>query len=114
MGLGLPASVSFERLQAPFASLRGACRDPTAFSSRRPLPARVPSRTKTRWWINLLDRLALDKMLATDSSDRLHNQHPPPPAVSTKTGRLSGLHQRGGGQFSTPVPLVWGANLHAE
>ncbi|WP_428990946.1 DUF6634 family protein [Methylocapsa aurea] len=34
-------------------------------------------------------------MFATDSSDRLHNQHPPPPAVSTKTGGLSGLHQRG-------------------
>ena len=29
---------------------------------------------------DLLDRLALDKILAPYSTDRLHNQHPPPPA----------------------------------
>jgi hypothetical protein len=29
---------------------------------------------------DFLDRLALDKMLAPYPTDRLHNQHPPPPA----------------------------------
>src|SRR5205085_7925911 len=61
---------------------------------------------------DLLDRLAPDKVLTPDPADRLHNQHPPPPArvpkrVSlhitaqrgVKVGRRSPLYR---GQSSTP------------
>ena len=42
------------------------------------LPNRVAGQPQVAG--DLLDRLALDKMLAPYPTDRLHNQHPPPPA----------------------------------
>src|SRR5271165_1175667 len=54
---------------------------------------------------DLLDRLALDQMLAPYPADRLHNQHPPPPARN-KAG--SPAVQDSGGQFWTPIPRLRG------
>src|SRR5207237_3217891 len=44
---------------------------------------------------DLLDRLAPDKVLAPDPADRLHNQHPPPPARIPKRVSLHITAQRG-------------------
>ncbi len=44
---------------------------------------------------DLLDRLASDKVLAPDPPDRLHNQHPPPPARIPKRISLHITAQRG-------------------
>src|SRR4051812_47767432 len=43
------------------------------------LPNRVPRHLQVTG--NLLDRLALDEVLAPDPGNRLHDQHPPPPAL---------------------------------
>src|SRR5438477_1012034 len=50
---------------------------------------------------DLLDRLAPDKVLTPDPADRLHNQHPPPPARVPK--RVS-LH----------ITAQWGSKLDAD
>src|SRR5207237_4208108 len=44
---------------------------------------------------DLLDRLAPDKVLPPDPADRLHNQHPPPPARVPKRVSLHITAQRG-------------------
>jgi hypothetical protein len=44
---------------------------------------------------DLLNRLAPDKVLAPDPADRLHNQHPPPPARVPKRVSLHITAQRG-------------------
>jgi hypothetical protein len=54
---------------------------------------------------DLLDRLALDKMLAPYPTDRLHNQHPPRP-LRDKAGRRP--NRISGGQFWTPIPRLIG------
>src|SRR5205807_9585408 len=43
----------------------------------------------------ILDRLAPDKVLTPDPADRLHNQHPPPPARVPKRVSLHITAQRG-------------------
>ena len=50
-------------------------------------------------------------MLAPYPADRLHNQHPPPPAQN-QSGQPN--RTRLGGQFWTPIPRLRGSKLHAE
>jgi hypothetical protein len=59
---------------------------------------------------DLFDRFALNKVLAPYPSDRLHNQHPPPPA-----SRQSGQPNKPiiGGSIWTPIPRLRGSLFHA-
>ncbi len=60
---------------------------------------------------DLFDRLALDKVLAPNARNRLHDQHPPPPAPFESRQRNSPTY---GGSILDADPPVQGSKLHAE
>src|SRR6516225_2214138 len=61
---------------------------------------------------NLLDRLALDEVLASNPRNRLHDQHPLTTRFESKRVACNGLTS--GGHFWTPIPRLRGSKLHAE
>lgn len=66
-----PSSQLWPRLHLPLVLERDLSRP-------QHLPNRVPRHLQVTG--DLLDRLALDEVLAPDPGNRLHDQHPPPPA----------------------------------
>lgn len=73
------------------------------------LPHRVPRYLQVPG--DLLDRLALDEMLAPYPGNRLHDQHLRPPALLRSRQRNRPTL---GGQFWTPIPRLRGSILQAE
>src|SRR4051794_12851996 len=67
-----PSSQLWPRLHLPLVLERGLSRPQN-------LPNRVPRHLQVTG--DLLDRLALDEVLAPDPGNSLHDQHPPPPAL---------------------------------
>src|SRR4029077_12403654 len=84
-------------IAVPCSQLRPRLHRPHVLKGRRSrsqnLPHRVPRQLQlTR---DLLDRLALNTVLAPDPDDRLHNHHPPPPARHPKRVSLPVIAKRG-------------------
>ena len=61
---------------------------------------------------DLLDRLALDEVLAPNPRNRFHDQHPLTTRFESKREACNG--HTSGGQFWTPIPRLRGSKLHAE
>src|ERR1700738_4534900 len=84
-------------IAVPCSQLRPRLHHPHVLKGRRSrsqnLPHRVPRHLQlTR---DLLDRLALNTVLAPDPADRLHNQHPPSPARHPKRVSVPVIAKRG-------------------
>ena len=100
--LGCPSSELRSGLDFSFVLERGLAR-PQHLADRVPGHLQVPG--------DLLDRLALDEVLAPYPRNRLHDQHPLTTRFESKREACYG--HTSGGHFWTPIPQLRGSNLHA-
>src|ERR1700758_3057519 len=84
------------QLRLPAPDLGTRLNLPLIRERRPPRPQPLPNRVARSLQVarDLLDRPALDQMLASDPADRLHNQHSPPP-TSNRSGQPTSHTFRG-------------------
>src|SRR3974390_3074166 len=97
--LARPPAQLWSRLHLPLI-LKGRLARPQHPADRIPGPPKVPG--------DLLDRLALDKVLAPNPRNRLHDTHPPPPASLKSRQRNSPTY---GGSILDADPPAQGVKI---
>ena len=113
-GLGRIAGQQCVELFCPSPEFRSGLDFTLVFERRLARPQHFADRVSGHLQVprDLLDRLALDEVLAPNPRNRFHDQHPLTTRFESKREACNG--HTSGGHFWTPIPQLRGSKLHAE